>query len=335
MPEAPKEADKVAMELRKLRWELSIWARAATVAVPIAAFFVVASQTWIALQDGWSKDALALRDLELKRIETGVQLVEFTNAQTERLLSTDIEKRSQALTYASTLLPPQQACIVINAVIIASPGHADFVAPANERRKAVALLYVQQNPKLPAPPECTDDSIFSTQNSIAIAVAQAKQSDQNPGYLPLPALAGAAIGPSPSQAVTAAAQPAPLSSCKGLTDTNELPLVVYYQIVQATDRQTASRIGFEMPAEFPSAGIELVQSANAAKQKPEVRYYHPEQKSAAEWLGCMLTEAYTKIVGGKPRVNGDEAAFGVIPLAGRYKDLPSHRVEVWFPAIKS
>lgn len=340
MSDEPDGSDKVALELRKLRWELSFWARAAAVAVPIAAFVVAAAQTYIAVQDSKSKDLLALRDLELKRIESGEKLVEFTNAETELLLSTDLEKRTQALTYASTLLPPQQACMVINAVIIASPGHADFIAPAQHIR----TLIVQKHPELSAPVECTDDGIFDTQNDIAIAVAQAKEAAQSPDYLPAATTAAAPTpaptaptvqsllpkaAPAPSPPPTPAATPA----CPRPGDAATLPLVVYYQIVQANDRATASRIGFEMPADFPSAGIELVASPTPAKQTPQVRYYRPEQKSAAEWLACMLTDAYAKVTGGKPRAGGNDAKFEVVPLAGRYKNLPAHRAEVWFPAI--
>jgi len=344
MSDEPEGSDKVALELQKLRWELSFWARAAAVAVPIAAFVVAAAQTYIAVQDSKSKDLLALRDLELKRIESGEKLVEFTNAQTQLLLSADLEKRTQALTYASTLLPPQQACLVINAVIIASPGHADFIAPAQRIRSMI----VKQHPEVSAPIECTTDGIFDTQNDIAIAVAQAKEAAQSPDYLPPPTPAAApsppaathtapsvlsllpkAAAPAPPPAPTPAAAP----GCPRPGDTSTLPLVVYYQIVQASDRSAASRIGFEMPADFPSAGIELVASPTPAKQSPQVRYYRPEQKGAAEWLACMLTDAYAKVTGSKPRVGGNDAKFEVVALAGRYKDLPAHRAEVWFPAI--
>lgn len=346
MSDEPEGSDKVALELRKLRWELSFWARAAAVAVPIAAFVVAAAQTYIAVQDSKSKDLLALRDLELKRIESGEKLVEFTTAQTELLLSADIEKRTPALTYASTLLPPQQACTVINAVIIASPGHADFIAPAQHIR----ALIVKQHPELLALTERTDDGIFDTQNDIAIAVAQAKQASQSPAYLPAAAAVVApappppapAPAPTPSATGPKATPPVPAaptvtaaaaSPCARPGESATLPLVVYYQIVQANDREPAARIGFEMPAEFPSAGIELVASTKPAAQTPQVRYYRPEQKSAAEWLACMLTAAYAKVTGSKPRVNGNDAKFEVVPLAGRYKGLPAHRAEVWFPAI--
>jgi hypothetical protein len=346
MSDEPDSPDKVVLELRKLRWELSFWARAAAVAVPIAAFVVAAAQTYIAVQDSKSKDLLALRDLELKRIESGEKLVEFTNAQTELLLSTDLEKRTQALTYASTLLPPQQACMVINAVIIASPGHADFIAPAQHIR----ALIVKQHPELLTLTECTDDAIFDTQNEISIAVAQAKQESLSSDYLPAvapvpPPPAPAPTAPAPTPQVMAPAAPKPARAAPPVTaaaapacprpgDTTTLPLVVYYQIVQANDRPVASRIGFEMPAEFPSAGIELVAATTPARQTPQVRYYRAEQKSAAEWLACMLTEAYAKVTGSQPRVNGNAANFEVVPLAGRYKGLPAHRAEVWFPAIK-
>jgi hypothetical protein len=355
MSDEPDSPDKVALELRKLRWELSFWARAAAVAVPIAAFVVAAAQTYIAVEDSKSKDLLALRDLELKRIESGEKLVEFTSAQTALLLSTDLEKRTQALTYASTLLPPQQACMVINAVIIASPGHADFIAPAQHIR----ALIVKQHPELMALTECTNDAIFDIQNEISIAVAQARQESQSPEYLPAvtPVVAPAPPPPAPAPVPTAPvptpsasagpkaeppappvkAAPPPTAAaaplCARPGDTAALPLVVYYQIVQANDRDSAARIGFEMPAEFPSAGIELVASTKPAAQAPQVRYYRTEQKSAAEWLACMLTAAYAKVTGGKPRASGNDAKFEAVPLASRYKGLPAHRAEVWFPAI--
>jgi hypothetical protein len=311
--------DKIVLELRKLRWELSFWARAAAVAVPIAAFFVAASQTWIAVQDSRSKDVLALRDLELKRIENGVKLVEFTTAQTAMLLSADAEKRSQALTYASTLLPAEQACIVINAVIIASPGHADFVAPAQRIRELIVKHYKEGSP----PAVCTDATIFETQSDIAVAVTQAAQVTQVAvGAAPIPS--AAPVEPEATQAPFGCALP--LAS-------KALPLVVYYQIVQKEDRPNASRIGFEIPDTFPSAGIEYVATTDVARQSPQVRYYYPDQQNAAESLACMLTAAYAKITGHKPRVGDVDTAFKTLPLVGRYKDLPPHRIEVWFPRI--
>ncbi len=236
--------------------------------------------------------------------------------------------------------------MVINAVIIASPGHADFIAPAQHIR----ALIVKQHPELLALTECTDDAIFDTQNEISIAVAQAKQESLSSDYLPAvapvpPPPAPAPTAPAPTPQVMAPAAPKPARAAPPVTaaaapacprpgDTTTLPLVVYYQIVQANDRPAASRIGFEMPAEFPSAGIELVAATAPARQMPQVRYYRAEQKSAAEWLACMLTEAYAKVTGSQPRVNGNAANFEVVPLAGRYKGLPAHRAEVWFPAIK-
>jgi hypothetical protein len=332
MPSDLEQTDRAALELRKLRWELSFWARAAAVAVPIAAFVVAASQTYIAMQDAKSKDLLAMRDLDMKRIESAEKLVEFTNAQTKLLLSPDFEERTRALTYASTLLPPQQACIVLNAVITASPGHADFIAPALQIRELIISHY----PGSPKPAECTDRGVFDTQNTISIAMAQAKRAGQS-----LLESASAAVGTgtaaaSPTAAVpSSSTAPAPSASCNEPDDAKGLPLVVYYQIVQAADRQMASRIGFEMPADFPSAGIEFVQAVNVARLPPQVRYYYPDQQRSAEWLACLLTDAHVRIAGAKPRTGNGETDFKAVSLVGRYKDLPPHRVEVWFPPIVS
>jgi hypothetical protein len=64
-----------------------------------------------------------------------------------------------------------------------------------------------------------------------------------------------------------------------------------------------------------------------------VRFYYQDQKTAAEWLACMLTGAYTRIAGSRPRARDTDAAFKTLSLVGRYKDLPAHRIEVWFPRI--
>jgi hypothetical protein len=327
MQEEQDDPGRVVLEVRKLRWELSFWARAAAVAVPIAAFVVAASQVAIAWWDTSSKDQLAQQDLHLKEIESGVNLVQFTNAQTQKLLSANLEERSQALAYAATLLPAEQACQVINAVIIASPGHADFIAPARQMRELIA----QRDLDARARAECTNMTIFDTQNTIAIAVAQAAQTAAAP-------LVTAAVTPAVQAAPSvqpAAPVPTAAASCPAPSGPSVLPLVVYYQIVRKQDRDIASRVGYDMPSGFPSAGIEYVPETDPAKQYPQVRYYYPEQKDAAEYLACLLTEAYTRDAGKKPTVNGQEVSFSAVSIAKKYSNLPPGRVEVWFPAMAS
>ena len=104
-------------------------------------------------------------------------------------------------------------------------------------------------------------------------------------------------------------------------------LVTYYQIVEADDRPLAARIAADMPDDFPSAGIDLVSQRDPSKQKPEVRYYRADQERRAQYLACLLTEAYARTMKGPP------VAFTYFSLADRYKNLPQQRIEVWFPRM--
>jgi len=328
MPDRLGKLSKEELELRKLRWDLSFWAKAAAVAIPIAAFIVSASQVWIAYRDIQSKEEQGARDLELKAIESGVRMVEFTNAETDLLLSSDPDKQARALTYASTLLPPKQACVIINAVIIASHGRSGFIEPARRIREVIADRTRDQAQTTPR--ECQDDTVFDTQNKIAIAIVQATQTVVSSNYAlsASPVAEPTAVPPPPAAVPTGPKCPEPANAAK-------LKLAVYYQIVATEDREKASRIGFDMPEQFPSAGIEYVRSVDPAKQQPQVRFYYPDQKPAAEWLACLLTEAYRRVVGHKPRIGDKDVDFTPVPLGDRYKNLPPNRVEVWFPAISS
>ena len=105
-------------------------------------------------------------------------------------------------------------------------------------------------------------------------------------------------------------------------------LAVYYQIVRKEDRKLASSIGFQMPVQFPSAGIEYVSEPQPSQQQPEVRFYYPDQKPQADYLACLLTRAYAETV------PGTNVQFKSRSLASQYKNLPTKRIEVWFPPIQ-
>jgi hypothetical protein len=125
-----------------------------------------------------------------------------------------------------------------------------------------------------------DQTIFETQSAIAIAVALTAHVIQVPGDVPpAAAWADASFG------------------CTPAAGSKALPLVVYYQIVQKEDRAdrpeggpgrssrrrtgqivqqedraSASRIGFEIPEAFPSAGVEYVATADLPSNRPKCAF---------------------------------------------------------------
>ena len=321
------DADKDELELRKLRWELSLWARAVGVAIPIAAIVIGLFQYQIStLQYEMSQ-----RDLDLKMFENGVKAVVFTVEQTEGLLSRDPDKQRRTLTYTSELLPPDQACRVIKTVIISSSGTMAAVSPV---WNMLAILR-ERHPKVV---DCKETDMFARQDKIRQAFVL--PSESTAGVAPAPPVAPPPAPPAPAPPAAPAhtvgeapappvAPPPPVSSKCGLPPKAPkiYPLVTYYQIVQAEDRAPASEFGSKMPGEFPSAGIELVSPPAGKTRVADVRYYHEDHKDAAKFLACKLTEVSESIA-------HQSVDFKIHRLPKKFENLPQHRIEVWFPQIK-
>ncbi|MBP6999943.1 hypothetical protein [Amaricoccus sp.] len=96
------------------------------------------------------------------------------------------------------------------------------------------------------------------------------------------------------------------------------PPVVYIQFVAPPARPRAAEArDLLLAAGWQVAeGLELV---DAARTAGDVRFYWPEQADCAARLAEALQAAF-----GQP--------FATISLAGRYRNLPRGRVEVWLPA---
>lgn len=309
---APKLADrKTELEVRKLEEDLSIWSRIAAIVIPIALFAIGAAQTYIAWSDFKTKGAREQADLDLKQIESGMKLVDFVTNEAGHIRSGDPDDARQTVTYVSALLPADMACQILNALVLQRQAANDLSDYAASMKAQIAQS------ALPPPPSCLAKP-REAQDAALIAIAR---------KAPDAALAPSAKAPADSRLV-APPPPPPTNaaSCPAPDASGEL--AVYYQIVRKEDRSLASQIGYQMPVQFPSAGIEYVSEPQPSQQQPEVRFYYPEQKPQADYLACLLTRAYAETV------PGTSVQFKSRSLASQYKNLPTKRVEVWFPPIQ-
>ncbi len=300
---APKPADrKLELEVRKLEEDLSVWSRIAAIVIPIALFAIGAAQTYIAWSDFKTKGVREQADLDLKQIESGMKLVDFVTNEAGHIRSGDPDDARQTVTYVSALLPPDMACQILNALVLQRQSANDLSDYAVSMKAQIAQA------AQPPPPSCLTKP-REAQDAALIAIATAKVQ--------------------PDSRLTVQSQPpapANATSCPAPATPGEL--AVYYQIVRKEDRKLASSIGFQMPVQFPSAGIEYVSEPQPSQQQPEVRFYYPDQKPQADYLACLLTRAYAETV------PGTNVQFKSRSLASQYKNLPTKRIEVWFPPIQ-
>lgn len=135
--------------------------------------------------------------------------------------------------------------------------------------------------------------------------------------------AGPALSPPPDQPRPqtvpgdAGDEPAPTMALGPGDACGAAPPTVYIQFVAEADRpRAAAARDLLLAAGWPVAeGLDLV----AARTAGDVRFYWPEQAGCAARLAEALGSAF-----GSP--------FATISLAGRYRNLPRDRVEVWLPA---
>ena len=201
------------------------------------------------------------------------------------------------MTYVSTLLPPDMACQMLNAFLVdarVATELTDYIS-AVKTRLASRDTSSQQNCKL-NPREQQDATIID----VAKLQGTPAQPEQSTGQ------------------ANACTVPAP----RGPT-----PLVVYYQVVRSEDRDIAAKIGYRIPPEFPTAGIEYVAEKDPSKQAPDVRFYQADQRDEAKYLACLVTSAYRQAV---PNSTGE---FNTHSLEKPNRKLPAHRIEVWFPPL--
>ena len=104
-------------------------------------------------------------------------------------------------------------------------------------------------------------------------------------------------------------------------------LVVFVHVAGRDDRASAEAIVRSLGPEWPLAGVEYVPGWGAqARTTGEVRYYRPGDAAAAADLARLLV-AETRVRTGK------EVAFRAIDISRTFPNLPTGRIEVWFPQL--
>jgi hypothetical protein len=102
---------------------------------------------------------------------------------------------------------------------------------------------------------------------------------------------------------------------------------VFSHIWEENDRRLAGEIVAGLGEQFPSAGVEYVPSWNAKPRVAgEVRFYRTAQEPTARALADMLRERTRA-------ATGREVEFRALDISGTFPNLPSGRVEVWFPKL--
>ncbi|MBP7240396.1 hypothetical protein [Amaricoccus sp.] len=138
------------------------------------------------------------------------------------------------------------------------------------------------------------------------------------GMAPTPPSPSAEPTPQVAPPAPATDEPAPTMALGPGDACGAAPPTVFIQFVAEADRpRAAAARDLLLAAGWPVAeGLDLVAAARTAG---DVRFYWPEQAACAARLAEALGSAF-----GSP--------FATLSLAGRYRNLPRGRVEVWLPA---
>ncbi len=292
---AELEAAKQRLEVDKLQHDLSFFGRLNSYVIPVVAILITITQCVIAIADWSAKSTREDRDLELKRIEMGVRLVEFASTEGRTLAGKDLNEGRKVVDLVRTLMPPEMACQMMNAFLLDARVVSDLT------------LYI-----------ATVRNKLAEPSSAPQACRINPRDQQDAAIIGTPKMAD-----TPPKAVS----PAPTLCDVSALDRKHLPLVVYYQIARKEDHDLAARLGYAVPDDFPSAGIEFV--ANQSLARVEVRYYHAEQAAEAAYLACLLKAGAND--GGQDLKLEFRPPF-LVKLGG---NLPQHRIEVWFPPLSA
>lgn len=105
-------------------------------------------------------------------------------------------------------------------------------------------------------------------------------------------------------------------------------LQVFAHVADKGDSAAAEAIGRNLGPQWPLAGVEYVPAwGSQLRTAGEVRYYRPDDKSAATKLAGAL-EAATR------SRTGSAIPFKAIDISKTFPNLPGGRIEVWFPQLK-
>lgn len=107
-------------------------------------------------------------------------------------------------------------------------------------------------------------------------------------------------------------------------DAPELPaLTVFGHAPDGVDRGAAQRIVSALPRALRAAVVERV-GDRGPRETGEVRIYSPGQRAAAERIVVALGPL-------TERELGRAVPFRIVDISGSYRNLPTDRLEIWFP----
>ncbi len=153
--------------------------------------------------------------------------------------------------------------------------------------------------------------------STAAASLPAEQAQRVQQSLTAPPSTAPPPAPTPTPGPTPAPGPAPAAR-------PDLPaLIVFGHAPDAVDRGAAQRIVAALPQALRAATVERV-GDRGPRGTGEVRIYSPEQRTTAE----RIIEALGPLT---ERELGRTVPFRIVDISGNYRNLPTDRLEIWFP----
>lgn len=286
----------------------------------------------------------------IKCVEIGMKVAEFTQGQLAELLAaaasatpSDAAVRFENLVNTNVrVFPPAEAAAILRALRPSLPsalpegfsGRAlqsfdDLIAELDERGgtagcdrpQAIALFRAPigdvQIAALPAPPP----------------PAPAPAPPPVPLPVPLQSPAPPAIAPAPRPApVTPGQPPSGADACPAVPERRaDAPeLVMFPHVLRAEDRDAARRIMVRASAIDPTLRREAVDNVDARnlRQRPEMRYYYPEDRLEAERLVALIRRAACEEGLGRAL-----EPLTAVYIGNTFRNLPRGRIELWFPAL--
>lgn len=358
------EVAKLAEEVPKLRNDNKWWNRHAGASVAPAAVIVSGLQfanTLVLQQEQRERTAIERRaqaqreareqqrqeaERSIACVEIGMKVGEFTQKQLAELLAatssatpTDAAVRFENLVNSNVrVFPPAEAAAILRALRPSLPsalpegfsGRAlqsfdDLIAELDARGGTAGC----DRPQTIA--------LFSAPIRGAELAAVPGPAPTPPPPVPLPAPspspAPPTIGPAPRPPPAAPGQPpSDADACPAVPQRRaDAPqLVMFPHVLRAEDRDAARRILARASAIDPTLRREAVDNVEARNlgQRPQMRYYYPEDRVEAERLVALIQRAACA------EGLGDALEpLTAVYIGNAFRNLPRGRIELWFPAL--
>jgi hypothetical protein len=284
---ATLQREKLVAEIRNLKVDNSLANRLFTTILSLSAVAIAVSQIWMARQQGFDQRAQAIQDEELKKIElhirqveSGLKLSQFAIDERSLFLSPSVDEQVRAVRLVQAMLPPEEARSMLEAI-----------------------------------------GKIATQAEVLSVVETGKQQLSEEAGTRAPSQATPTALAAPPPAASASQQPAvPPAAASHLPGAFAGNLTVYFHVQRQDDRDLANAVAGSLPAQFPSAGVQLIPRGPLSAQ---VRYYKPDQTTQAKELAKQLAEQVKSLTGA-------DVTFQPFDIGKTFPNLPSDRVEVWF-----